>query len=139
MHQPKFELNPLLTQAKDVLGHGNGFIKSEFYYAFDNIEQAIFTVRDRVAHSRKRKYVAHMFSPKAMVQFEPYITSAISTYGHQMDSLIDTGRAVRYTALTESNPEIRARANKGEAAVDVAMWSAFLAFDIIGDLVSTHL
>ncbi|KAF2653764.1 cytochrome P450 [Lophiostoma macrostomum CBS 122681] len=119
---------------RDVLGHGNGFVKSEFYYAFDNIEPAIFTVRDRVAHSRKRKYVAHMFSPKAMVQFEPYITSAISTYGRQMDSLTDTGIAGSYTALSETDFGIRSRASKGEAAVDVALWSAFLAFDIIGDL-----
>ncbi len=117
------------------MGHGNGFTKSEFYYAFDNIQSGIFTTRDRAAHSRKRKYVSHMFSPKAMVGFEPYMTSAIGTFAQQMNSLIDTGRAGRYTALGAVDPEIRARQGKGEAAIDVAQWSAFLAFDIIGDLV----
>ncbi|KAJ9354843.1 hypothetical protein DTO027B9_4559 [Paecilomyces variotii] len=119
---------------KHVLGHGNGFMKSNFYYAFDNIEQGIFTTRDRAAHSRKRKYVAHMFSPKAMVQFEPYITSALSTFGHQMESLIDSGKAGAYTTLTMGNTDIWSRAQPGEAGLDAATWAAFLAFDIIGDL-----
>ena len=118
------------------MGHGNGFTKSEFYYAFDNIQSGIFTTRDRIAHSRKRKFVAHMFSPKAMVGFEPYITSALATMGRQMESLIDTGRAGQYTALASENPDIRQRQQTGEAAMDVAVWNAFLAFDIIGDLVS---
>lgn len=121
---------------RDVLGHGNGFPKSEFYYAFDNIQHNIFTTRDRTAHSRKRKYVAHMFSPRAMVQFEPYMTTALSTLGQRMDELIDNGHGNKYVALSEINPEIRARMKKGEAGIDVAVWSAFLAFDIIGDLVS---
>lgn len=120
-----------------VLGHGNGFMKSNFYYAFDNIEQGIFTTRDRAAHSRKRKYVAHMFSPKAMVQFEPYITSALSTFGHQMESLIDSGKAGAYTTLTMGNTDIWSRAQPGEAGLDAATWAAFLAFDIIGDLVGS--
>ncbi|KAJ9142647.1 putative Cytochrome P450 benzoate 4-monooxygenase [Pleurostoma richardsiae] len=119
---------------RDVLGHGNGFLKSDFYYAFDNIEHNIFTTRDRSAHGRKRKYVAHMFSPKAMVQFEPYITNALGTLGRQMESLIDTGRAGDYVALNVVDAEVLARTKKGEAGIDAVMWSAFLAFDIIGDL-----
>jgi benzoate 4-monooxygenase len=117
------------------LGHGNGFLKSEFYYAFDNIEQGIFTTRDRAGHARKRKYVAHVFSAKAMVQFEPYMTNALTILGRQMDRLIDTGKAGAYVALSETNADIKARAAKGEAGLDAAVWSAFLAFDIIGDLV----
>ena len=118
------------------MGHGNGFTKSEFYYAFDNIQSGIFTTRDRAAHSRKRKYVAHMFSPKAMVDFEPYITSALGTLARQMDSLIDTGSAGQYSALASKSPDIKQLQRHGEAALDMAVWNAFLAFDIIGDLVS---
>jgi benzoate 4-monooxygenase len=120
-----------------VLGHGNGFTKSEFYYAFDNIQSGIFTTRDRAAHSRKRKYVAHMFSPKAMVSFEPFMTSAIGIFVDQMDNLIATGKAARYTAMGETSSEVNSRQQKGEAALDVAQWAAFLAFDIVGDLVSS--
>lgn len=121
------------------MGHGNGFLKSEFYFAFDNIEHNIFTTRNREAHGRKRKYVAHMFSPKAMVQFEPYITSALATLGRQMDCLIESGRAGDYIDLKVVDDNVRARAKKGEAGIDAAVWSAFLAFDIIGDLVSVVL
>jgi benzoate 4-monooxygenase len=119
---------------KEILGHGNGFNKSEFYYAFDNIEQGIFTTRDRAKHSRKRRFVSHMFSPKAMVEFEPSMTVALSTLGRQMESLIDTGRAKQYVSLSHLDPQIAAVEGKDEGALDAAMWSGFLAFDIIGDL-----
>ena len=75
-----------------------------------------------------------MFSPKAMVQFEIYMTRAISTLSSQMDSLISTGEGGKYVSKTVVDPYIRARAKPGEAAIDAASWSAFLAFDIIGDL-----
>jgi benzoate 4-monooxygenase len=118
------------------LGHGNGFAKSDFYSAFDNIEDNIFTTRDRLKHGRKRKIVSHMFSPKSMVSFEPYITKALGIFSIQMDSLIDSGRAGKYVDLAENNHEIESRKSKDEGCLDVAQWAAFLAFDIIGDLVS---
>lgn len=80
-----------------------------------------------------------MFSPKAMVQFEPYMTSALSTFGRQMESLIDTGKAGAYASTSASNINIQSRAQPGEAGLDAATWAAFLAFDIIGDLVGPFL
>lgn len=77
-----------------------------------------------------------MFSPKAMVQFEVYITRAICTLGRQIDSLIDTGKGGDYLSWTIIDGDVRSRARPGEAAIDAASWAAFLAFDIIGDLVS---
>lgn len=130
------ELIQTIHLLQDVMGHGNGFLKSEFYYAFDNIEDNIFTTRDRTKHSRKRKIVSHMFSPKSMVGFEPYITKAISIYSYQMSQMIEKGQAGKYIDLGKTDHEIRRRQKKGEAAFDAAQWSAFLAFDIIGDLVS---
>lgn len=121
---------------RDIMGHGNGFTKSEFYYAFDNIEQGIFTTRDRVKHSRKRKFVAHMFSSKSMVEFEPYTSSALLVMAAQIEKMIDTGRAGEYIALDQVDPKIAALKRKGEIALDAVTWASFLAFDIIGDLVS---
>jgi benzoate 4-monooxygenase len=121
------------------MGHGNGFLKSEFYYAFDNIEDNIFTTRDRAKHSRKRKIVSHMFSPKSMVGFEPYITKALTVHGHQMEQLIERGKAGAYVDLAKVDRAISKRQKRGDAAFDAAKWSAFLAFDIIGDLVSFNL
>ncbi len=118
------------------MGHGNGFLKSNFYYAFDNIEQGIFTTRDRAKHSRKRKFVAHMFSPKAMVEFEPYTTNALQVMCRQLDKLIATGRAGQYRSLALTDLSIAAKMEQGETALDAAQWAGFVAFDIIGDLVS---
>lgn len=126
----------LIDLDQDILGHGNGFLKSEFYYAFDNIEQGIFTTRDRLKHSRKRKYVSHAFSPKAMVNFEPYITNALNIFTRQMEKLIQNGQAGQYVDLGRRAKTIEKLQRKGEAAIDASRWLAFLAFDIIGDLVS---
>lgn len=52
--------------------------------------------------------------------------------------MIDTGKAGQYVELGKINPRIRERQRKGEAAFDAAKWSGFLAFDIIGDLVSVR-
>ena len=73
-----------------------------------------------------------------MIQFEPYMTTALLTLGRRMEELIDTGFGGKYVALSEVNPDIKSRMKKGEAAIDAAVWSAFLAFDIIGDLVSRN-
>ena len=62
------------------------------------------------------------------------MTRAIATLSSQMDSLISTGEAGDYVSLTKADPTIRALARPGEAAIDAAVWAAFLAFDIIGDL-----
>lgn len=55
-----------------------------------------------------------------------------------MRSLMESGQAGAYVALEKTDPKIAGRKRKGggEAAFDAALWSAFLAFDIIGDLVS---
>ncbi|RDW75545.1 hypothetical protein BP6252_06687 [Coleophoma cylindrospora] len=119
---------------QDILGHGNGFLKSDFYYAFENIEEGLFTTRNRLKHAHKRRYVSHMFSPKAMVDFEPYMTDAIMITCRQMNSLIDTGNAGLYRELGKQNPNIRLIQKDDEAAVDVAKWNAYLAYDIISDL-----
>lgn len=120
---------------REIMGHGNGFLKSDFYYAFDNIEQGIFTTRDRAKHSRKRKFVAHMFSPRSMVEFEPYTTDALRVMGRQIERLIDTGHAGEYVSLDRTDPRVASRRKQNEAALDAVVWLSFLAFDIIGDLV----
>jgi benzoate 4-monooxygenase len=55
-----------------IYGHGNGFLKSEFYDAFVSIRRGLFNTRERAEHTRKRKMVSHTFAPKSIVQFEPY-------------------------------------------------------------------
>ena len=45
-----------------VYGHGNGFLKSDFYDAFVSIHRGLFNTRDRVQHARKRKVLLFDFS-----------------------------------------------------------------------------
>lgn len=46
----------------EIYGHGNGFLKTEFYDAFVSIRRGLFNTRDRAEHTRKRKIVSHVFS-----------------------------------------------------------------------------
>ncbi|KAL3467297.1 cytochrome P450 [Aspergillus heterothallicus] len=101
-----------------VYGHGNGFLKADFYDAFVSIRRGLFNTRDRAEHSRKRKTVSHTFSMKSIGQFEQYIHGNIEKLVQQLNRLSDL----------QSNPK------SGYATIDALNWFNFVAFDIIGDL-----
>ncbi|KAK4141222.1 benzoate 4-monooxygenase [Dichotomopilus funicola] len=100
-----------------VYGHGNGYLKADFYDAFVSIQRGLFNTRDRAEHTRKRKIVSHTFSAKSVAQFEPYIHSNLELFVRQLDNLI-----------TSSTAADRA------AHFDCLNWFNYLAFDVIGDL-----
>ncbi|KAL2141006.1 hypothetical protein VTI28DRAFT_2974 [Corynascus sepedonium] len=100
-----------------VYGHGNGFLKADFYDAFVSIQRGLFNTRDRAEHTRKRKIVSHTFSVKSVAQFEPYIHSNLELFVRQLDNLI----------ARSTNPD-------GAAYLDCLNWFNYLAFDVIGDL-----
>ncbi|KAL2843326.1 cytochrome P450 [Aspergillus pseudoustus] len=101
-----------------VYGHGNGFLKADFYDAFVSIRRGLFNTRDRAEHSRKRKTVSHTFSMKSIGQFEQYIHGNIEKLVKQLNRIADL----------QGNPK------SGYATVDALNWFNFVAFDIIGDL-----
>ncbi|KAI0503239.1 cytochrome P450 [Xylaria bambusicola] len=100
-----------------IYGHGNGFLKSEFYDAFVSIKRGLFNTRDRAEHTRKRKMVSHTFAPKSISQFEPYIAENLELFVNRWDE------------LAEKSP----RGDK-TAHVDCLKWFNYVAFDTIGDL-----
>ncbi|KAG8414165.1 hypothetical protein J3459_014993 [Metarhizium acridum] len=104
-----------------IYGHGNGFLKSEFYDAFVSIRRGLFNTRVRHEHTRKRKMVSHTFSAKSVVQFEPYIHENLVLFVRQLDKLVEQSSH-------------RTQDGKPEAHLDALMWFNFLAFDVIGDL-----
>ncbi|TWU78035.1 hypothetical protein ED733_006637 [Metarhizium rileyi] len=104
-----------------IYGHGNGFLKSEFYDAFVSIRRGLFNTRVRHEHTRKRKMVSHTFSSKSVVQFEPYVHENLALFVKQLDKLI------------EQSPHTT-QEGRLEAHTDVLLWFNFLAFDVIGDL-----
>jgi len=100
---------------QEIYGHGNGFLKSEFYDAFVSIQRGLFNTRDRAEHTRKRKTVSHTFSTKNIGQFETYMHQNLDLFVRQWDTLSNN-------------------AHGDFAKIDCLHWFNYLAFDIIGDL-----
>jgi len=98
-----------------IYGHGNSFLKSEYYDAFVSIHRGLFNTRDRIEHTRKRKTVAHTFSAKSVGQFEQYIHHNLEDLVKQWDRMSDSAKG-------------------GYEQMDALHWLNYLAFDIIGDL-----
>lgn len=92
-------------------------ILSHFYSAFVSGVPGVFNVRDRAEHGRKRKIVAHAFSPGAVQDFEPHMTSSLQRWVGALDGI----------ASHPDSPD-------GFARLDMMPWCTFVAFDIIGDL-----
>jgi benzoate 4-monooxygenase len=99
-----------------VYAHGNGFLKAEFYDAFVSGVPGVFNTRDRVQHTRKRKIVAHAFSPAAVVRFERHMAENLETWVKQLDGIA-------------ASPE-----KDGYKRVNIMAWCTYIAFDIIGAL-----
>ncbi|KAI1817339.1 cytochrome p450 benzoate 4-monooxygenase [Poronia punctata] len=102
---------------RTVYAHGNGFLKDEFYEAFVSGVPGVFNVRHRGEHTRKRKIVAHAFSPGAVHDFEPHMSANLQRWVGQLDR------------IAAANPD-----KDGYARFNIMPWCTFLAFDIIGDL-----
>ncbi|EON62070.1 benzoate 4-monooxygenase [Coniosporium apollinis CBS 100218] len=98
-----------------IYGHGNGFLKSDYYDAFVSIRRGLFNTRDRAEHTRKRKTVSHTFSAKSVGQFEQYMH-------HNLEELV-----AQWDRMAKE-------AEGGYAKMDSLHWFNYLAFDIIGDL-----
>ncbi|KAF2270474.1 cytochrome P450 3A3 [Lojkania enalia] len=98
-----------------IYGHGNGFLKSEYYDAFVSIRRGLFNTRDRAEHTRKRKTVAHTFSAKSVGQFEQYMHANLEELRRQWDRRAEEAKGGYYH-------------------MDALHWFNYLAFDVIGDL-----
>ncbi|KAI1826860.1 cytochrome P450 [Xylaria intraflava] len=99
-----------------IYGHGNGFLKADFYDAFVSIKRGLFNTRDRAEHTRKRKMISHTFAPKSISQFEPYISENLTMFVNRWDE------------LAENSP------HEKTAYTDCLKWFNYVAFDTIGDL-----
>ncbi|KAF2635655.1 cytochrome P450 [Massarina eburnea CBS 473.64] len=100
-----------------VYAHGNGFLKDHFYEAFIVGTTGLFNTCDRVDHTRKRKMVAHAFSPKSIGEFEPHMTRNVERWVGQLDRICSSAPPQAAYAVMNAMP-----------------WFSYLAFDIIGDL-----
>lgn len=96
------------------------FETSNYYDAFVSIQRGLFNTRDRAEHTRKRKTISHTFSAKSVAQFEVYIHRNLKELVKQ------------WTRISEN----AMKSGQAFAGLDSLQWFNFLAFDIIGDLVS---
>ncbi|KAJ7085977.1 cytochrome P450 monooxygenase [Mycena crocata] len=113
-----------------VYAHGNGVLKTSFYDAFVSIERGLFNTRDRKQHARKRKIVAHIFSQKSVVEFEPHIGLYVKTLFAQWDRFYDA--AVK--GFSGDDGEGGWHGADGRLWLNCLPWANYLALDIIGDL-----
>lgn len=89
---------------------------SHFYEAFVVGTTGVFNTRDRTDHTRKRKMIAHAFSPKSVGEFEPHMTSNVGRWVDRLDRISSSTPPISYTKM------------------NAMPWFSYLAFDIIGDL-----
>lgn len=82
-------------------------------------------MRDRPEHTRKRKIIAHAFSPGAVHAFEPHMAANLSRWVGQLDKI---------SSRPDHGEAAGAGVGDGYARVNMMPWCTFLAFDIIGDL-----
>ncbi|KAG9049268.1 hypothetical protein FS837_010804 [Tulasnella sp. UAMH 9824] len=113
-----------------IYAHGNGTLKTEFYDAFVSIRRGLFNTRDRAEHTRKRKVISHIFSPKNVQDFEPNIRSAMAKLFVQLDNIIGAPEGTKSYLGTNYF-----RKKNSRAFLDILPWFNYVAFDIIGDLV----
>ncbi|KAI5449864.1 hypothetical protein NCC49_003980 [Naganishia albida] len=113
------------TAINEIYGHGNGFLKTEFYDAFVSIRRGLFNTRDRAEHTRKRKIVSHVFSMKNVNSFEPHIATAMVEMFKQWDAMCE--KAAKY-------PGMDGNSAKGRAVFDILNWFNYFAFDVISTL-----
>ncbi|KAL4079574.1 cytochrome P450 [Scleroderma citrinum] len=113
-----------------VYAHGNGSLKSDFYDAFVSIHRGLFNTRDRAQHTRKRKIISHIFSPKNVLEFEPiarsYVRQLLKQWDRLYESAMEGGRG--------TDGDSGWYGQDGRLWFDCLPWYNYLAFDIIGDL-----
>lgn len=111
---------------KIIYAHGANVQKSEFYKCFRAAPQAISTLlaTEKQHHARKRRIMGQAFADSALRGFEQYVV------GHVEDLVDRIGDATKL-ASSDATSEKKAWSKP----MDMASWSNWLVFDIMGDLV----
>lgn len=106
---------------QDIYGHASVFLKDEFYESFGDGHgfSNLVGVRDRADHARKRKYIAHGFSQRNILDHEHVIHSRTKVLLQKLDE---------YLAPPSASPP------KKEEMVDIGFWFNLFAFDVLAEL-----
>ncbi|KAK0493480.1 cytochrome P450 monooxygenase [Armillaria luteobubalina] len=121
-----------LPDAQNIIyGHGSVVLKTSFYDVLKHSSSPydIFTTRDRQAHTRKRKFISHIFSPKSVLELEPHVRHFVGQLLKQWDRLYNG--ALDGLSGQEGEGWI---GREGRLWLDCFPWVSYLTFDITGDL-----
>ncbi|KAJ5961635.1 cytochrome P450 pisatin demethylase [Penicillium viridicatum] len=103
------------TAAKLIYGHGSKYQKSEWYDAWNLMDDLsltnLFSVRSSTKHAEDRKKVASLYSMTSLVAYEPFVDNCIEIFKQRLDEF----------------------ATKGQL-IDMGHWLQCYAFDVIGNI-----
>lgn len=98
-----------ISNVKELYGQHTTFLKAPVYESFTVPPIGIFSMRNKTAHSNRRRLLSHAFAQSNLLESEPLIQAQISR-------LLDVVRA------------------EGERPVDVLQLFRLAAFDIVGNV-----
>ncbi|KAI9731619.1 MAG: hypothetical protein M1818_007749 [Claussenomyces sp. TS43310] len=110
------------TALHEIYGFQSNVRKSQFYSAFPPTKDSYNTHSsiDKTAHARKRRVLSHAFSDNAIKAMEKYILGNIRSF---------------CAGIGEGPASLTSEKEKGwGTAQNMADWSNYLTFDIMGDL-----
>ena len=101
-----------------IYGHKANVEKGSFYNVFYGA--SIFNVTNKEVHARKKRVMSQAFSDQAIRGLQPHIMQVIDGWTNALADNIDA-----------ANP---AKVGDWSSAKDMAPWSAYLIFDVLGEL-----
>lgn len=112
------------TALKDIYGFKSNVRKADFYSVFPPTKDTFNTHSsiDKATHARKRRVLSHAFSETALKSMEKYMLANERLFCERLRPQPNAGTA---TAK---------KLNAWSMALNMADWSNYLTFDIMGDL-----
>ena len=113
------------TALKAIYGHRANVKKSQFYSVFPPTKDTFNTHSsiDKAPHARKRRVLSHAFSDNAIKNMEKYILGNVRSFCSAL------GSKPAFTTAEKTGEK-----GKWGVAQNMADWSNYLTFDVMGDL-----
>ncbi|KIW99286.1 uncharacterized protein Z519_00949 [Cladophialophora bantiana CBS 173.52] len=98
-----------ISNVRELYGQGTSFMKAPVYESMTMPPNGVFSMRDKIQHSQRRRLLSHAFSQSNLQECEPLIQK-------QIENLLDV-----------------LRRNAG-TPIDMLNWFRLTAFDVVGEL-----
>ncbi|KIX06969.1 uncharacterized protein Z518_04945 [Rhinocladiella mackenziei CBS 650.93] len=98
-----------ISNVKDLYGQQTSFMKAPVYTSLTMPPNGVFSMRDKTAHSQRRRLLSHAFSQSNLQECEPLIQNQIQKLAGVMQ-------------------------NHADRPIDMLNWFRLTAFDVVGEL-----